>query len=87
MGVKIVRPVGTATQLINSGGRHLAKIGTFFEAVFTDALDCQVEPDHEMVWLNPPDAIERLKHEAQRWAVQAWLDSRQPDNVSSQSPG
>src|SRR5689334_186502 len=69
-GVKIVRPLGVATQIINSGKRHLAKIGTYFEAMFTEALDCQAESDHELLWLDPPDAIKHLKHEAQRWAVQ-----------------
>ena len=27
------------------------------------------EPDHNLVWLSPPDAMTKLPHESQRWAV------------------
>jgi 8-oxo-dGTP diphosphatase len=71
---RILRRLGEATQLISRGGRFIAKRGIYFEARFTDdSSRCPVEPDHELLWLPPADAIARLKHESQRWAVEAWM--------------
>jgi 8-oxo-dGTP diphosphatase len=31
------------------------------------------EDDHELVWLDPQEALKRLRHDAHAWAVAAWL--------------
>ena len=36
----------------------------------------QCEADHELVWLEPLEAIASLRHEAHAWAVAKWLRSR-----------
>lgn len=33
----------------------------------------KVEDDHELVWLDPHQALAALRHEAHAWAVAAWL--------------
>lgn len=33
----------------------------------------KVEVDHELVWLHPPTAAARLRHDAHAWAVTLWL--------------
>ncbi|MFE9083075.1 NUDIX domain-containing protein [Brevundimonas sp. NPDC003935] len=53
----------------NAGGFWTVRI-TGFDA------STQCEPDHELVWLDPLDAVSRLRHEAHAWAVVKWLRSR-----------
>ncbi len=36
----------------------------------------KIEDDHELVWLDPLDAVARLRHEAHAWAVALWLRVR-----------
>jgi len=38
--------------------------------------DAKREDDHELVWLDPAEAIARLKHEAHAWGVLRWLRQR-----------
>lgn len=33
----------------------------------------QCEDDHELVWLDPTEALARLRHDAHAWAVALWL--------------
>ena len=33
----------------------------------------KIEDDHELVWLDPHEALTRLRHEAAAWAVTQWL--------------
>jgi 8-oxo-dGTP diphosphatase len=33
----------------------------------------KVEDDHELVWLDPLEAITRLRHDSHAWAVALWL--------------
>lgn len=73
---RIICRLGEATQLISRPDRCIAKHGIYFEAVFTDTLEGTVEADHQLLWLPPSEAIEQLKHEAQKWAVQAWVLAR-----------
>lgn len=35
--------------------------------------DLKVEQDHELVWIDPAEALSRLRHDAHAWAVAAWL--------------
>lgn len=38
--------------------------------------DAKMEVDHELVWLDPHDALARFRHDAHAWAVAAWLRRR-----------
>ncbi len=73
--VEVDRLVATVSQFFlksngqpvrNFGGVHVArKVGQ------NSAL--KVEDDHELVWLDPRDAVIALRHDAHAWAVAAWM--------------
>ena len=49
----------------------------FFETTVIGAdRRLKVEQDHELVWIEPGEALRRLRHEAHAWALTAWLRSR-----------
>ena len=33
----------------------------------------KIEEDHELVWLEPQEALRRLRHDSHAWAVLSWL--------------
>jgi hypothetical protein len=49
-------------------GKHYRKRCTFFLAKVIERSG-PGEPDHELAWLSLIDAVERLRHGSQRWAV------------------
>lgn len=50
----------------NHGGVHVARL-------VGERPELKVEDDHELVWLDPRDAVVALRHDAHSWAVAAWL--------------
>jgi 8-oxo-dGTP diphosphatase len=49
----------------------------FFEAeILGEDQSLKIEEDHQLVWLAPHEALRRLRHDAQAWAVAAWLRRR-----------
>lgn len=50
----------------NSGGFWIVETGSLTPFG-------KVEADHELVWLDPGDAVARLRHDAHAWAVTVWL--------------
>jgi 8-oxo-dGTP pyrophosphatase MutT (NUDIX family) len=62
--------LGVADELVFAAdeGKHYRKRCTFFlgEVIGTSGTG---EPDHELLWLSPQDAMAMLLHESQRWAV------------------
>lgn len=74
----MVRPgdlLGRAGQyLVKADGRAVNNLCAFY-AVEVLGLDpgAKVEDDHELVWLDPAEALVRLKHEAHAWGVLRWL--------------
>jgi 8-oxo-dGTP diphosphatase len=36
----------------------------------------KVEDDHTLVWLDPQEAVLKLRHESHAWAVARWLRQR-----------
>lgn len=78
MSVRPVERIGEAAQFFRrSDGKPLNNIGGFWLAELI-SLDpaAKVEADHELVWLAPDAALERLRHDAHAWAVTAWLRHR-----------
>jgi 8-oxo-dGTP diphosphatase len=71
-GLQIVlgRRVGVADELVFAAdeGKHYRKRCVFFLAEVVGRAGAS-EPDHELVWVSPADAVARLLHESQRWAV------------------
>ncbi|HWA60793.1 MAG TPA: NUDIX domain-containing protein [Caulobacteraceae bacterium] len=74
----IVRPqaeIGRADQFfINTDGVAFNNRATLFAAEITgEGAHLKIEDDHELVWLDPPEALRRLRHDAHAWAVAAFL--------------
>lgn len=62
---------------VNTDGEAFNNRATFFTLeVAAEAAELKVEDDHTLVWLDPHEAVERLRHEAHAWAVAAWLRLR-----------
>ena len=62
--------LGVADELVFAAeeGTHYRKRCTFFLARVTGKSG-EGEADHELLWLSPGAAANRLRHESQRWAV------------------
>lgn len=73
--VRVVGPVGRADQYFRkTDGHPVNNRGTFFTlAVAGEDPALKIEDDHTLVWLDPHQAIVRLRHEAHAWAVATWL--------------
>jgi len=63
-----------AQRFRKSDGQPVNNLGAFFtaRAVAYDPA-AKVEDDHELVWLEPAEALKALRHDAHAWAVTAWL--------------
>ena len=76
-GLKVTpgRLLGRARQyLVKTDGKAANNLCALYEAeaVGEDAA-LKIEEDHELVWLDPFEALRRLRHDAHAWAVAAWL--------------
>jgi 8-oxo-dGTP pyrophosphatase MutT (NUDIX family) len=71
-GLRIVlgRCLGVADELVFAAEErtHYRKRCTFFLAEVSGSSGLG-EPDHELRWLSPREAVTLLPHESQRWAV------------------
>lgn len=90
----LVREFGEETGLAVAAGEAFAKADQYFvntdgeaynnRATFRivtverEAPDLKIEDDHTLVWLEPHEALQRLRHDAHAWAVAAWLRRRAP---------
>jgi 8-oxo-dGTP diphosphatase len=53
--------------------------GGFFEAQLRqERPELKIEDTHALVWLDPNEALLRLRHDSHAWAVTAWLRARIP---------
>ena len=85
----VVREFGEETGLRVTAGEVFAHADQFFvntdgdafnnrAAFFTLTVDghdpgLKIEDDHALVWMTPEAAVAVLRHDAQAWAVAAWL--------------
>ncbi|CAN7264901.1 NUDIX domain-containing protein [Phenylobacterium sp. LjRoot225] len=59
---------------INGQGKSHNTRGQFFVGrLEAEAPELQIEDDHELVWLEPLDALRQLDRESHAWALAAWL--------------
>ena len=47
--------------------------GLYRAEVAGDDPSLKTEDDHELIWLEPADALRRLRHDSHAWAVACWL--------------
>jgi 8-oxo-dGTP diphosphatase len=53
--------------------------GGFFEAELRhERPELKIEDSHALVWLDPNEALLRLRHDSHAWAVSAWLRKQIP---------
>lgn len=59
---------------LKSDGEPVHNVGGFWtaEAIGEDP-SAKCEDDHQLVWLEPLEALSRLRHDAHAWAVTAWM--------------
>ncbi len=71
----ILRDIGIAAQLTYSEDErlHYRKLGHFFLARFAGKITEQVEADHELIWCSADDALNKMTHEYQAWAIREAL--------------
>lgn len=68
-------PFARADQyFVNTDGEAFNNRAGFWTVTsHSDAPQLKIEDDHTLVWLDPHEAIARLRHDAHVWAVAAWL--------------
>ena len=73
--VRPVRLLGRARQyLVKTDGQAANNLCALFEAeAIGEQASLKIEADHELVWIEPLEALKRLRHDAHAWAVSAWL--------------
>lgn len=67
--------LGEAAQRFRkTDGSPVNNVGGFWtvDVLGYDA-SAQCEADHQLVWLDPAEALSNLRHEAHAWAVALWL--------------
>ena len=73
--VRAGAPLTRASQMfLTKGEDPVNNRCDFFEAEVTGADPrLKIEQDHELIWIEPVEALRRLRHDAHAWAVTAWL--------------
>lgn len=78
MHVRPLSRIAEASQYFRkSDGEPINNTGGFWTVEHL-SLDpaAKVEADHQLVWLDPHQALAQLRHDAHAWAVAAWLRRR-----------
>ena len=72
--IPVARLGEAAQRFRKTDGTPVNNVGGFWTVdVCGHDPDAQCEADHELVWLDPLDAVIRLRHEAHAWAAALWL--------------
>lgn len=90
----LVREFGEEAGLKIEPGAELVRVAQYFRKKGDEPVNNQggvyavaetgadpslkIEADHELVWMDPSQAVVRLRHDSHAWAVASWL--RQPGN-------
>jgi 8-oxo-dGTP diphosphatase len=78
LAVRAGAVVGCARQyVVKRGDQRVNNVSTFLTAeVLSDAPALKIEDDHELVWMDPIQALTDLRHPSHAWAVASWLRRR-----------
>ena len=70
--------VACARQFVVKRNRHrVNNLSAFFAAeLVAEERGLKIEDDHELVWMEPAEALTGLRHASHAWAVACWLRSR-----------
>lgn len=68
--VTTAESLGFAIEYVFAVGEgYFAKECTFFKVELGPVIPCETEPDHMLIWVPMRDAIDKLSHKSQRWAL------------------
>lgn len=70
------RVIGRAGQFWINKGEPRNSLSTFYEVELSADDGAPSEPDHALLWMNPGDALVKMRHEAHAWAIMHWLRAR-----------
>ena len=70
------RIVGRAGQFWNNNGEPRNSLATFYEVELSADDGEPTEPDHKLMWLQPVEALKKMRHEAHAWAILHWMRQR-----------
>jgi 8-oxo-dGTP diphosphatase len=63
--------------VVKRGGQPVNNVSAFLNAEFrAEDPRLKIEPDHELVWTDPLEALASLRHPSHAWAVACWLRAR-----------
>jgi 8-oxo-dGTP diphosphatase len=73
--VAVVTAAGqTAQYFVMEDGEPVNNLAHFYEVrLLAEAPERKVEPDHELVWLDPLEALLKLRHDGYAYALMKWL--------------
>lgn len=70
------RLIGRAGQYWVNRSEPRNSLATFYEVELSASDSEPSEPDHELVWMSPLEALGKVRHEAHAWAIMHWLRTR-----------
>lgn len=70
------RVIGRAGQFWVNRGDPRNSLATFYEVELSAADGAPTEPDHELIWMAPLEALSKVRHEAHAWAIMHWMRAR-----------
>jgi len=70
------RVIGRAGQFWVNRGEPRNSLVTFYEVELSATDSDPTEPDHALAWMNPMEALKKMRHEAHAWAILHWLRQR-----------
>lgn len=73
-----IRPQDRITEagqyFVKTTGEALNNVGGYWTAtVVAERPETKMEDDHTLTWLEPAQALSRLRHDAHAWAVAVWM--------------
>lgn len=70
------RIIGRAGQYWVNKSEPRNSLSSFYEVELSADDGAPTEPDHALVWMDPRDALLRMRHEAHAWAIVHWMRGR-----------
>lgn len=76
--VRVVEPVGEVLNyFVHQDGTPYNNHCRFYEMEWiAEQPELKTEPDHELVWMRPFEAMKRVKHPSYAWVLLLWLRER-----------
>ncbi len=75
MSIRIDQKIGVAVQYlyVPEVDLHICKKGYFYKVTLLEQVSETSEENHELLWLDEEEVLEKLFHESHRWAIEQSL--------------